>query len=311
MGRRLNGDQKNTGPLLELLATRDAFAAGALLTGIVVLRSERPFSLFRLKVLVEGLEVPECGILHKFRNQPLFFTREWFGSGIRAPLTTYERLSFFWNCFLGRIRGKNISAGEHIYPFAVHLPGSLPPSYSGSAGTVEYRVTAQLQRILARPVSVARVVNVVSVPRAESTQPLVLMYPSRQGVAKKPPLKANLEVQDPQASVGGKIRGRFEIHNAEKVPIRSVCATLEVYEWLRGIGTGKASHRIADRFPLMSDALQSDQVCCEFELQVPSDAVPTVEGTIIRVNWILRLFVESEPPVELKVPLRVFNALPG
>lgn len=311
MGKRLDGDQKNTGPSLELFATRNAFAAGALLTGIIVLRSERPLSLFRLKVLVEGLEIPECGILRKFRNQPLFFAREWFVSGIRAPLTTYERLSFFWNCFLGRIRGKNISAGEHIYPFAVHLPSSLPPSYSGSAGAVEYRVTAQLQRILARPVNVSRVVNVVSVPRVEPVQPLVLVYPSRQGVAKKLPLKVNLEVENPQVSVGGKIRGRFEISNVERVPIREVSATLEVYEWLRGVGTGKTGHMIADRFSMASEVLQNDHISCEFEMQVPSDAAPTVEGTVIRVSWILRLLVESEPPVELKAPLRVFAALPG
>ncbi len=88
-----------------------------------------------------------------------------------------ERVAQLWNAFLGRDAGRKLSAGEHTYPFSISLPASLPPSYEGTAGRIDYRVSARVLYPTGGSLKVHKDVPVVYVPRAQRGRPIALSYP--------------------------------------------------------------------------------------------------------------------------------------
>lgn len=307
----MEADQRKNTPALEIHLSRDVLATGRRLSGVVVFRLARPTGIRSLTLSVTGRETPAgASLTRALRGTTAFFEREVLLSGMEQPRLTSERVSQLWNAFLGRDQGRTLSAGEHSYPFSIPLPASLPPSYSGRAGRIEYRVTARVEFPLGHSQRTSVEVPVVFVPRAQRGRPVALSYPNQGGSVHSGGVSVNLELARRTVELGQTIRGKFAIGNLSQAEPASATVSLEVCEWVRLAGDRELQRTQADSTQLKLSGHDAEKVESDFELRVPDDAPPSVEGTAISVIWLLKLYLDTSPPLELKTPLTVYAPAP-
>lgn len=296
---------------LELLLSHAAFVTGRRLSGVVVFRLSRPTSIRALTVTISGRETPiGASLARTLRRTSSFFAREVLLSGMEPPRLTSERVSQLWNAFLGRDRGRMLSPGEHTYPFSMPLPASLPPSYEGKAGRIGYTVTARVQFPLGRGLRVAADVPVVSVPRAQRGRPIAISYPTEGGTVHAGEVSVNLELPRRSVELGGLISGRVTINNPRRAEIADGTVSLETCEWVRLSSDRELQRTRADSAAIKPSDPTAELIESDFELTVPAGGAPSVEGTAISVIWLLKLYIDTSPPLELKTPITVFAPLP-
>lgn len=298
---------RGSAPFIELHLSRGVFATGGQLSGSVVFRLSRETNIRALTVSVAGFEtVAGASFARVIRRQEPFFQREVLLSGREQPRFTSERISQFWNGFLGRDVGRTLSAGEHMYPFAIPLPVSLPSSYEGKAGRIDYTVTARVQFPIGSGVQVSTLVPVVFAPKGLKDRPVVLNYPGVNGAGEHADLGISVELPQRVVESGQRTSGHFIVTNPHRTRIDAIDVLLESCEWVR-----ESEQRELDRRVVESMTINPDDPCAEvikgsFDLRVPSNALPTVEGTAISVLWFLKLRLNSEPPLEFKTPITVY-----
>ena len=287
------------------------FATGRHLSGVVLFRLSKPTNIHSLTVSVTGCERPAtASVARPLRRRTSFFYRDLLLSGRDQPRLTSDRVSQLWNAILGRDTGRTLSEGEHTYPFSIPLPASLPPSYEGRAGKIDYRVTARVQFPAGGKLGVFAEVAVVFVPRAHRTRPVALSYPTADGTVHSAETRVSLELPRRSVEMGQSIAGRFAIENPQRVHIDAISVSLEMCEWVR-LAKEKELHR--DRVDLCDVSPEDPTAPAiegEFELRVPKSAPPTIEGTAISVIWLLKLSVDTAPPLELKTPVTVYAPVP-
>jgi len=297
--------------VLELHLSRDVFATGKRLSGVVVFRLAKPTGIRSLIVSVSGKETPTgASLARTLRGTKSFFQRDLLLSGMEQPRLTSERASQFWNAFLGRDAGRLLSAGEHIYPFSVPLPASLPPSYEGRAGRVGYSVTARAQFPLGPTLKASADVPVIFVPRAQRGRPVALSYPNEGGTVHAGEVSVNMELPRRSVELGGVVRGRFAVNNPRRSSIHDVTVSLEACEWVRLASDRELERTRVGSLVVKPDVPDAETIESEFELAIPENAPPSVEGTAISVIWLLKLQIKTLPPLELKTPLTVFAPVP-
>ena len=296
-----------TKPSIELHLSRGVFATGRPLSGVVVFRVPYPISIRSLTVSVTGCEKPSgASLARALRRGGPFFQREILLSGRDQPRLTSDRVSELWNAALGRDAGRTLSKGEHAYPFSIPLPASLPPSYHGAAGRIEYSVAAKAQFPAGGRLKVAVDVPLVFVPRELRPQPVALSYPTADGTVHASEIQVSLELEQRTVELGNSMAGRFTLKNPQGIEIPRITVTLERCEWVR-LAEEKELHR--DRVDLCTttpDVPTASLIEGAFELRVPRSASPSVEGTSISVIWMLKLTLDTQPPLELKTPITVY-----
>jgi len=298
-------------PSLELHLSRAMFPTGGHISGVAVLRLSRATDLRSVAVSVDGRETPKpAGLTRKLRRSSVFFHRDLLLSGKEQPRRTGERVSQFWNAVLGRNGGRILSAGEHVYPFTIPLPGSLPPSYDGRAGRITYTVTARMLFPVGSSTKVARDAQVVYQPRSQRGRPIALSYPNANGAVQESELSVNLELPCRDVEAGGSVAGRVSIANPQRTPIEKISLTLESCEWVRPSSEKGLQRELVDSLTITPDDPAAEASKLDFELKVPENAPPTVEGAAISVIWLLKLSLTSTPPVELKTPITVYRPAP-
>jgi hypothetical protein len=299
------------GIALELHLSHTAFVTGKRLSGVVVFRLARPTSIKALTVTVSGRETPSgASLARALRGTSSFFGREVLLSGMEPPRLTSERVSQLWNAFLGRDKGRTLSPGEHTYPFSITLPASLPPSYEGKAGRIGYSVTARAQFPLGGGLRVSADVPVVSAPRTQRSRPIAISYPTEGGTVHAGEVSVNLELPRRSVELGGVIRGHITINNPRRAEISGATVSLETCEWVRLSSDKELQRTRADSAGIRPEDPTAEVIQSDFELTVPADGVPSVEGTAISVIWLLKLSIDTSPPLELKTPIAVYAPLP-
>lgn len=298
-------------PYLELQLSRSECAAGRQLSGVVVFHLSRPTGIRALTVSLSGRETPAGASLSRsLRQTASFFGREVLLSGMQQPRFTYERLSQAWNAFLGRDRGRTLSPGVHTYPFSIPLPASLPPTYQGNAGSVTYTVTVRAHFPLRRAVRISKDVRIVAVPRTHRARPVALTYPTADGSVHANEISVSVELPGRAVARGTCVAGKINVSNPKRVPIREISIALENCEWVRLASNRELQRQAIDRQMIVPDDTEAESFATQFELNVPEDAAPTVEGTTISVIWLLRMRLDTDPAVEFKTPLFVYASLP-
>ena len=302
-----NGRAANPTPSLELHLSRDTFATGRRCSGVVVLHLSKPVNIRSLGVSVSGTERPAgVSLARALRRSDAFFDREMLLSGALQPRLASDRMSLLWNAVLGRYTGRRLSAGDHTYPFSIPLPASLPPSYNGRAGKIEYRVTARLQLAVGRVTKVSTIVPVVFVPRLHRGRPVALSYPTADGTVHSTEINMNIELPERMVVMGETVEGSFAISNPHGVAVGHVTVSLEVCEWVRR-AVDKEIHRDRVDFAIVKPADPSaSSIEATFALRVPKSASSSIEGTAISVIWLLKLTLETDPPIEFKTPITVY-----
>jgi len=290
--------------LLELVMSRDVYAAGSRVSGVVVLRPRKPLRIRSLDVTVTGVEFPAAA---KARRSAPFFVRSLLLSGAVAPVSTAERARIAWNAFLGRDQGRRICAGEHIYPFSIPIPASLPPSYCGKAGAINYTVTARMSYPLAGSTTASQEIVVVFVPRQARVRPVAMSYPSANGEVSSSGVSLNLELPDRVIKTGSALHGTFTLANPDRAVVRQVTVSLEVCEWVRAESSKEIHRAVVQSHTFVPEDPTSPEFACDYSLHVPGDAIPTVEGTAISVIWLLKVRIETEPALEFKTPITVYS----
>jgi hypothetical protein len=306
-GRLVNGI-----PSLELYLSRDTFATGRRLSGVVVLHLSKPVNMRSLTVSVNGTERPTgVSLARAIHRSDAFFDREILLSGALQPRLASDRASLLWNAILGRYTGRTLSAGEYAYPFSIPLPASLPPSYDGRAGKIDYRVTARLQPAVGRATKVSTTVPVVFVPRLHRGRPVALSYPTADGTVHSTEINMNIELPERMVVMGGKVEGSFVISNPHGMVIPRVTASLEVCEWVRLAVDREIQRERVDIAVIIPDDTSAMSIQAPFTLRVPKSAPPSIEGTAISVIWLLKLTLETDPPIEFKTPIMVYAPTEG
>jgi hypothetical protein len=298
--------------VLELHLSQNVFAAGQHLSGVVVFRLPKLTHIRSLTINVTGQEAPAgTALARTLRRASPFFERDELLSGMGERRFTSERVSQFWNAFLGRDLGRTLSAGEHIYPFSIPLPASLPGTYDGKAGRITYTIAARAQFPMGRAVRAASDVQVRFVPRAQRGRPVALSYPNTNGTTHESEVGVDLQLPDRAIPLGEVLSGRFTISNPQRARITEMIATLETCEWIRS-GSGKKIQRTGmDTVTIAPEDPEAAVMEYGFELKAPADAPPTLEGTAISVIWLLKLNLDTSPPLELKTPITVYAPLPS
>jgi len=297
-------------PSLELHLSRDSFATGRRLSGVVVLRIGKPVHIRSLSLSVDGTELPTGGsLVRALGRSGVFFDREILLSGALQPRLTSDRVSLLWNAVLGRYKGRELSAGEHTYPFSISLPASLPPSYEGRAGKIEYRVIARLQPAVGRATKVSRMVPVVFVPRLHRGRPVAVSYPTAGGAVHSAEITMSIELPDRMVAMGETVEGRFIISNPHGVAIPRVIASLDVCEWVWLAVDKEIQRDRVDVAVIKPEDPDASSIVAAFALRVPKSASPSIEGTAISVIWLLKVSLETDPPIEFKTPITVYAPL--
>ncbi|MHB9038619.1 MAG: vacuolar protein sorting-associated family 26 protein [Armatimonadota bacterium] len=292
-------------PSLEMHLGRSVFATGKQLSGVVLFRVARPTNIRSLVVSVTGCEtVTGISLPRSIRKPISFFQREVFLSGGDRPRFRPQRISRFWNEFLGRNAGRVLSAGEHMYPFSIPLPASLPPTYSGKAGKIDYTATARIEFPLGNNMQVSKIIPIAFVPRNQKS-PVAMSYPTSDGTVQPGNISINVELLQRSVELGGRITGRFTIANPKRVEINKVVASVENCEWVRGEVQKEMGRSVAQSIVIEPEDSMAGFIEGRFELRVPIDAVPTVEGTAISVLWFLKLYLDTSHPLEFKAPITV------
>lgn len=297
---------RGASPALELHLGRSLFATGQQLSGVVLFRVSKQSGIRSLIVSVTGCETV-TGTLLPHGKSMSFFSREILLTGSERPRFRHERISRFWNEFLGRNTGRSLSAGEHMYPFLIPLPASLPPTYQGRAGKIEYTVTSRLEFPLGQGIQVSKAIPVVFVPRTQKISPVALSYPSSNGTLQSGGVSINVELMQHCVELGKRVTGRFTIANPKRVHIKEVVASLENCEWVRGTVRKELAREVVESVTIEPDNPTAGFIEGRFELRVPENAAPTVEGTAISVLWFLKLYLDSAHPLEFKAPITVYH----
>lgn len=297
-------------PSLELHLGRSVCATGKQLSGVVLLHVSRSTSIRSLVVSIKGRESVSGKSFPRAIRKPIaFFEREVLLTGKATPLFRHERMSRLWNEFLCREAGRVLSEGQHMYPFSIPLPASLPPSYHGSAGKIDYTVTAKIEFPMGQYVDVSKDIPVVFVPRSQKNTPVALSYPTADGTVQSGGLSINVELMQKCVEMGSRVTGRFVIANPRRIPIKEITASLENCEWVRGAVNKEISRSVVESMIIEPENPAAGFVEGRFELRVPDNAVPTVEGTAISVLWFLKIYLNSDHPLEFKAPITVYKAL--
>lgn len=298
--------QKNISSL-NLYLGRNKFATGRNLSGVVVFRSNKPAKIRSLMVSVIGVEEPEeIQNCKKTASKTSFFRRDVLLSGCELPRLISDRIALYWNSFLGRNNGRVLSVGEHTYPFSIPLPASIPPSYNGSAGTIEYKVIAKVQYVLGGSQQVSKIASVVFVPRILRGRPMAISYPNTSGTVHDSEVKINLELPQHSIELGSTICGHFSILNPNSVDIPEAKISLEYCEWVKCMSEKGMQRNCADICVVKLNEPRADKIESDFTLSVPDDVPPSIEGTAISVMWMLKLNLGTNPPVEFKTSLVVY-----
>jgi len=234
-----------------------------------------------------------------------FFDRELLLTGKDMPRFAAERISEYWNAFLMRDTGRRLSAAEHLYPFSLQLPASLPSSYNGKAGKIEYFVSAIVRYPMGGWIEDTRVAPVVFVPRAQRSNPIALGHPNSVGSGHTSEISVSLSSICYSAQIGQTVSGRFVLANPKGAEIRGVTVSLETCEWVRLARDRQLHKEEVDSVIVRPTDARASTIESDFELAIPGDAMPTVEGTAISVIWFVKLLVETDPPVEFKAPITV------
>lgn len=299
---------RNGTPALELHLCREVFYTGRRLSGVAVLRLAKPEHVRSLTVSVTGNENPTGSSLARaLRRGGAFFDRELLLSGALQPRLRSDRLSLLWNSMLGRYKGRTLAAGEHTYPFTIALPASLPPSYEGRAGKIEYRVTARLQLATGRVVRHSLAIPVVFVPRLNRGRPVAVSYPTADGAVHSTEIEMNIELPDRMAAMGECVQGRLSISNPHEVAIPRITASLEVCEWVRLAVDREIQRERVDVAAIRLKDPTAAAIEAAFSLRVPKTAPPSIEGAAISVIWLLKLTLAIDPPIEFKTPIVVYT----
>lgn len=303
-----NGDVPNGVPALELYLSREVLVTGRRLSGVVVLRLSQPMNMRSLMVSVEGIERP-AGVswVRALRRTEPFFDREKLLSGALKPRLASERFSLMWNAVLGRYTGRALSVGEHTYPFSISLPASLPPSYNGRAGRIEYSVTARLQPVIGQAVKVSRSVTVALVPRLHRGRPVALGYPTADGTVQSTEINVKIDLAERMVCMGDAVEGRFAISNPNHDSIPRITASLEVCEWLRLAVEKEIKRERVDVAVIIPENPSDSSIEASFRLRLPKSAPPTIEGAAISVVWLLKLTLDTDPTIEFKTPITVYS----
>lgn len=303
--KRANG---RGGPSLELHLGRDVFATGNPVSGVVILRLSQDINIRSLSVCLAGMERPASSpLVRAFRRAVPFFEREMLLSGALKPRLASDRLSLLWNALLGRYKGRTLSAGEHTYPFSINLPASLPPSYEGRAGKIDYRVSARLRPAIGKMIRAATAVPVVLVPRVHrGGRQVALTYPAAEGTIRSTEISMTVELPEQAVAMGGNVQGRLSISNPGEVEIPRMKVGLEVCEYVRLAADREIDCNCADSVVIESENATAASIEADFNLGLPQQAPPTVDGTAISVIWLLKLTLETDPPIEFKTPITVY-----
>ena len=297
-------------PSLELHLGNAAYAGGQRLTGVATLRAAKPICIRELTVSLEGSETARGPRLPRSLRKPMsFFRREVLLSGMVQPAFAAEQASLWWNAFLGRDKGHCVAYGEHIYPFSILLPASLPPSYSGSAGSVGYTVAARLRFPLGNSIRASGDVLLAAGARAPMDCPVNLDYPDDYETGQSPNLRFSLVLPSRAVESGGVLAGQVNVDNPDHLEIPSIGVCLQRREsvasfekaaqWDWVVSTQSAP------VPTASAAMQHS-----FGLRVPEDAAPTVDGTNVSVEYILKVVLNTDTRFECATPITVCRPLP-
>ncbi|MCX8053667.1 MAG: hypothetical protein N3B12_07645 [Armatimonadetes bacterium] len=289
---------------LELSLSRKALAGAQRLSGVVVLRLKKPINIRSLVVSFEGRETPaRTSVSKPLRGGTPFFSRDVLLTGTQRPRLRSDRISQYWNALLGRDTGRTLSEGEHIYPFSIPLPASLPATYDGKAGKIGYTASAQVRFATGRTLKTSCEVVVSSIPRAGRPLPFALSYPTANGNVHTESVSADLQLVDRAIPLGSEIAGHLVITNPKKARIRQVRASLECCEWIRQTAHREIHRRTVDEWSIKPADEHDSRIESEFRLAAPADAPPTIEGTAISVIWLLKLTIDADPPIEIKAPV--------
>jgi hypothetical protein len=134
---------------------------------------------------------------------------------------------------------------------------------------------------------------------------VALSYPSSDGAVQPSNISINVELLQRCVEMGQRVTGRFVIANPKRVKIKQVIASVENCEWVRGEVQKELGRSVVQSISIEPEDPAAGFIEGRFELRVPEDAVPTVEGTAISVLWFLKLYLDTSHPLEFKAPITV------
>lgn len=291
---------------LEIHLSRPLFVTGHRLSGVVVLRLDKPTAVRSLIVNITGSElIHGVKISNAIKRVGPFFKRETLLTGRDVPRFASDRVSLYWNAFLRREQHRLLSEGEHTYPFSLPLPGSLPPSCDGKAGRIVYQVCARMGFPINRPLQVCMEAKISSGSRYIMDEPFVLAHSSVFGGKHATGADISVELPSRDCVTGQPINGKLVISNPKRVLMGKINISLDVFDGIRNSGKTSNNETTVDSIEITPDTPEAEQIEADFELMIPPGSPPSVEGTSLLVTWALNVSVDACPPLELQVPVIV------
>ncbi|XP_072521180.1 arrestin domain-containing protein 3-like [Salminus brasiliensis] len=204
-----------------------------------------------------------------------------------------------------------VRPGRHVFPFSFQLPhGNMPPSFKGHHGSIKYILEVTLDRSWKLDQTAKAEINFV--PKIEASGPL--MNPQSGATDKKMKLFTSGSVSlratvDRMAyALGDVIRVSTNIDNSSSRELK-LKYSLEQKQIFFAQGNSTRSSRTI--FKVAGDPVPiGTKQIVNTDLQIPANLELTVNCGIIKVEYVLKVYLDvpyaSDP--EIKFPVTIFSA---
>ncbi len=204
---------------------------------------------------------------------------------------------------------RKLPAGRTEFPFRFDLPGTAPPSYRGTACTIEYTATIRASIAWWPDAKSSFDLCVVSLPAERGVDTPVIFSSDPAGPkAQEPHVEGSL----PSATIepGGVVEGVLALNNVAYNPYSSLEVGLIGTESVVLDGVDKGSTETA-RYSLVfpvNDPVDGGSI--PFSFRIPEGVTPTLSTHLWRLDWsfFVRLKVRWRSDLSFRVALRLVAA---
>jgi hypothetical protein len=283
-----------------------ALVAGEAVTGVLLLRLPRPARIDALAVAVNGRE-----LLHPAtRYAPFVYTtpvpRPWGRSrtgALRIDFSTLQPLvgqpaareATLLMDDLPPKPSSELAAGEHDWPFSLHIPPEALPTYGGIHALVEHEVLATAV-IDGRPLEAWAPLHVWRHGRVPPPRPLVFTAPAapqsaldRAVAPLRAPLKMTVTLAAETLDLWQPLEGTIDLENPEQIALGPVSLELVGTERVRHMSATDQHQVVVSRrrLRLASRPEVRETFCCS----LPRTLAPTLLSPRFRLDWSVRVTV--------------------
>ncbi|KAJ8006160.1 hypothetical protein DPEC_G00125360 [Dallia pectoralis] len=194
-------------------------------------------------------------------------------------------------------KGNILPSGIHIYPFSLQIPeGSMPSSFRGSYGWIEYKLIAKLDRGWLKKRELEKEISFVSSSKADLS-PVLLLSPRHSvknksaGIFTSGQVTMNVQVDRMGFMAGEMVHISANIENNSSRDLKTKFTLMQKITFSAGVNTNTQENTVCK---VIHDPIQSNSRQSVIEkLQIPANqGLSLLNCNIIKVEYFVKVYLD-------------------